>query len=96
MEGGEALKTAKQALEEKEKGLHELGDYKTRWGMGAQQAQHLTVLDFVVEWGDKMQLHNARRRGAGWGADKNCACLCGLDFPKKLWWRGPGATSRGD
>eukprot|EP00959_Pyramimonas_sp_CCMP1952_P012155 256663-Pyramimonas_sp.AAC.1 len=42
-----------------------------------------------------MQLFNARRRNAGWGARKDCACSRGLACPNTMWLTGPGAASMG-
>eukprot|EP00959_Pyramimonas_sp_CCMP1952_P258120 5394780-Pyramimonas_sp.AAC.1 len=77
-EDGEALKTAKQALEERGEELMEHGSYKT-CTMGAQKTQFLKALDFVDKWSDDTPLSRA-----GWDWDESCACSRGLAFPNKL------------
>eukprot|EP00959_Pyramimonas_sp_CCMP1952_P050884 1063043-Pyramimonas_sp.AAC.1 len=56
--GEDALKVAKQELEEKETGLHEVGDYKTVKNKGEKQPEFLKALDFVDKWSDNTQLFN--------------------------------------
>eukprot|EP00959_Pyramimonas_sp_CCMP1952_P188534 3942875-Pyramimonas_sp.AAC.2 len=77
----EALNIAKKELEEKEKEMHEMGDYKTAKNMGEKQTAHLKALDFADKWGENMQLFNACRRGAGRERQEGVACSRGLASP---------------
>eukprot|EP00959_Pyramimonas_sp_CCMP1952_P289863 6062298-Pyramimonas_sp.AAC.1 len=77
MEDGEALETAVQALGEKEKELHEVGDCKTCKNMSALQTQYRAALGFGDEWSDNMQVCNVRRRNTGWGTDKDLPARAG-------------------
>eukprot|EP00959_Pyramimonas_sp_CCMP1952_P117158 2448829-Pyramimonas_sp.AAC.1 len=91
----DAQKAAKKELEEKEKELREMGDYRTARSRGDKQTARLMAQDFADKWSDDMQLFNVCRGDAGWGAKMGFACSRGLAFPEKLWRQRPRPQLKG-
>eukprot|EP00959_Pyramimonas_sp_CCMP1952_P164362 3435910-Pyramimonas_sp.AAC.1 len=91
----DAPEAAKQELEEHERELSEMGDYKTAKNMGEAPRPHPEALDFADKWSDAMQLFNACKRNAGFGEKKGGAFSRGLALPNKLWRNGSSPSREG-